>query len=102
MEENEKNQEASINTDEIKNETVNTVNQEKKSMKNVNVKEEAKATKGFVIEMFKNPLGKIKEIANDTTNQYFKTAILLLIVWVVAILISVGDLSIFKYFSWRY
>ena len=71
-------------------------------MKNVNVKEEAKATKGFVVEMFKAPLEKIKEIANDSTNKYLKTAIVLLIVWAVAILVSALDFEIFDYFTWSY
>lgn len=102
MEENEKKQEPSLNTEELKNETVDTVKQVKESMKNVNVKEEAQATKGFVVEMFKNPLAKIKEIANDSSNKYFKTAIILLIVWVATTLISVIDFGIFDYFTWKY
>ena len=99
MEENEnKEQETSVNsTEELKNETVETVKQVKESMKNVDVKEEAKATKGFVTEMFKNPLGKIKEIANDSSNKFFKTTIILLIIWVVAAFI--GSIN-FKYFTW--
>jgi len=102
MEENENKQEQSVNTEELKNETVDTVKQVRDTMKNVNVKEEAKATKGFVIEMFKNPLEKIKEIANDTTNQYLKTSIILLIVWAITILVLKIDFGIFEYFSWRY
>lgn len=99
MEENENKQEFSVNTEELKNETVDTVKQVKETMKNVNVKEEAKATKGFVIEMIKNPLEKIKEIANDSTNKYFKTAIVLVIIWAVVALL---DAISFKYFSWSY
>ena len=90
-------QEASATAEELKKETVNTVKQVKESMKNVNVKEEAKTTSGFVTEMFKNPLGKIKEISNDTSNKYFKTAIILVIIWVIAALL--GNIS-FKYFTW--
>lgn len=85
------------NTDELKNETVDAVKQVKENMKNVDVKEEAKAAKGFILEMVKNPLEKIKEIVNDSTNKYFKTAIILVIVWMVAALF--GRIS-FKYFSW--
>lgn len=85
------------NTDELKNETVDAVKQVKENMKNVDVKEEAKAAKGFILEMVKNPLGKIKEIVNDSTNKYFKTAIILVIVWMAAALL--GRIS-FKYFSW--
>ena len=106
MEENEKEsqnqdevkQEASETAEELKNETVNTVKQVKESMKNVDVKEEAKVTKGFETEMLKNPLGKIEEIAQDTSNKHFKTAIIFVIVWVIASLL--GSIS-FRYFSWR-
>ena len=89
---------STTNKEELKNETVNTVKQVKETMKNVNVKEEAKATTGFVSEMFKNPIGKIKEIANDSSNKYLKTAIILIVVWVVAVLLA--SIS-FKYFSWK-
>ena len=103
MEEDNQNQdnikkEVSEKKEELKSETVNTVKQVKESMKNVNVKEEAKVTKGFVSEMFKNPLEKIKEIANDASNNHFKTAIILVIIWTVAALL--GSIS-FKYFSWK-
>lgn len=98
QDQNEIKQEASASTEELKNETVDTVKQVKESMKNVNVKEDAKQTKGFITEMFKNPLGKIKEIANDSSNKNFKTAIILVIIWTVAALL--GSIS-FKYFSWR-
>lgn len=99
MEENENKQEFSVDTEELKNETVDTVKQVKETMKNVNVKEEAKATKGFVMEMIKNPLGKIKEIANDSSNKYFKTAIILVVVWAIAALLNTIS---FKYFSLSY
>ena len=95
---NEVNQEIFETKQELKNETLNTVKQVKESMKNVNVKEEAKVTKGFVTEMLKNPLGKIEEIANESSNKHFKTAIILVIIWVIAALL--GSIS-FKYFSWR-
>ena len=99
MEENEEfKQKVSSSTDELKNETADTVRQVKENMKNVNVKEEAQAAKGFIGEMIKNPLGKINEIANDESNKYFKTAIILVIVWMVVSLLGVIS---FKYFSFR-
>ena len=97
MEENENKQENFVNTEELKNQTVDTVKQVRDTMKNVDVKEEAKATKGFILEMVKNPLEKIKEIANDGSNKYFKTAIVLVIIWAVAALL--GSL---KYATWSY
>ena len=97
QESNDFKQKVSSSTDELKNETVDAVKQVKENMKNVNVKEEAKAAKGFIGEMIKNPIEKIKEIANDTSNKYFKTSIILVIVWMVAALF--GTIS-FKYFTW--
>lgn len=100
MEENndEFKQKVSASTDDLKNETADTVRQVKENMKNVNVKEEAQAAKGFIGEMIKNPLGKINEIANDASSKYFKTAIILVIVWMVVSLLEVIS---FKYFSFR-
>ena len=97
MEENEVKQENSVNTEELKNETMDTVKQVKETIKNVDVKEEAKATKGFVLEMIKNPLDKIKEIANDSTNKYFKTAIVLVIIWAVVALLGVISFKTFSF-----
>ncbi len=96
-ENNDFKQKVSASAEELKNETTDTVRQVKEDMKNVNVKEEAKATKGFILEMFKNPLGKIQEIANDTSNKHFKTVIVLVIIWMLASLF--GAIS-FRYFSW--
>lgn len=102
MEENENKQEKSVNTEELKNETVDTVKQVKETMKNVNVKEEAKVAKGFVLEMFKRPLEKIKEMANDTTSKYLKTSIVLLVIWAIAILVAKFDFDIFDGFTFKY
>lgn len=77
-----------MGTEKIKNETKETINQVKENLKNVNVKEEAEATKGFVKEIFMNPLEKIHEIANDASNKFFKTAIVLVIIWTVAVMVS--------------
>ena len=90
MEENENKQEKSVNTEELKNETVD------------NVKEEAQVAKGFVLEMFKRPLEKIKEMANDTTSKYLKTSILLLVIWAIAILVAKFDFDIFDGFTLKY
>lgn len=97
-------QETTVNTEELKNETVNTVKQVKETMKNVDIKEEAKATKGFITEIFSNPLGKIKEIANDASNKYFKTAIVLIIVWTIVVLVAAlfKTFGGYKIWSWRY
>lgn len=84
----EKKEKFSVSTENLKNETVETAKKVKESMKGANIKEETKQTKGFVMEMFKNPLGKIKQVAGDTSGKYLKTAIFLIIIWIVLVLIN--------------
>lgn len=77
-----------IDTENLKNETVETAKKVKESVKSTKIKEETKATRGLIIEMFKNPLEKIKEVANNNSGKYFKTAIFLIILWTVIVLIG--------------
>lgn len=86
MDENE--EKISIDTENLKNETVETAKKVKETMKDTNIKEETKKTKGFLIEMFKNPLEKIKQVANDKENSFFKTAIILVIIWTVVVFVD--------------
>lgn len=83
----EENNEQRVNTEDLKRETVDTVNQVKDTIKNVDLKKDTKEATGFVTKMFKNPFETIEEIANDSGNKYFKTAILLIIVWMAVRLI---------------
>lgn len=84
MEEN-KNEEKVVDTEELKKETVDTVNQVKDTIKNVDIKNDAKEATGFVSAMFKDPFGAMKEIVNDNTNKHFKTAIVFLAIWTIAV-----------------
>lgn len=84
----EKNEKFSIDTENLKSETLETAKKIKESVKGTNIKEETKATKNFVIEMFRNPIEKIKEVAADNTAKYFKTAIFLLIIWTILTFIN--------------
>lgn len=87
MEEN-KNEGQNINTEEIKKETVDTVNQVKETIKSVDIKNDAKEATGFVSSMFKDPFGTIKQIAKDSGNKHFKTALIFIIVWMAVELID--------------
>lgn len=87
MEEN-KNTDQNINTEEIKKETVDAVNQVKETIKNVDIKNDAKEATGFISSMVKDPFGTIKHIVNDSTNKHFKTAVIFMIVWMAIILIG--------------
>lgn len=89
MEEN--NQEKfKVDTENLKNETVETAKKVKESMKGTNIKEETKATKGFIMDMIKNPIEKIKEVANDNSAKFFKTALFLVIIWTIIVFIETG------------
>ena len=83
MEENNQNQNQNINAEDIKKEAKETVNQVKDSFKNVDVREETKKAKNFFSGILSTPVSKIKEIAHDNTNNFFKTAIVLVIIWIV-------------------
>ena len=84
-----------INKEELKNETKETINQVKDTIKNVDINKEAKETKGFVQEMIVSPFERVEKIANGEEDA-FKKAIILLIIDIVASLI-VALISAFKY-----
>ena len=84
----EENQENKVNTEEVKKETVETAKQVKDTIKNVDIKNDAKEAKGFISEMYKDPFAKIKEIVADKENKNLKIAIIFIIVWTVAVAIK--------------
>lgn len=86
-EENNKEEKFSIDTENLKNQTAETAKKVKETVKNTSFKEETKATKGILKDMFKNPLEKIKEISNEDSGKYFKTTIFLIIIWTVITLL---------------
>lgn len=86
MEENN-NQEKSVNADELKQQTVNTAKQVKETMKNVNIKEETMATKGAIMDMWKDPIGTVEKVAEDKDNKFFTTSLFLIIVWAATVLL---------------
>lgn len=83
----EKKEEISNQAEEVKKETFKTANDVKESVKNVNIKDETLKTKGFIGEMFKNPIDKIREIAKEDS-KYFKTALFILVIWTIAVFIT--------------
>ena len=68
---------------DIKQETVNTFNEAKEKMKNIDFKAEAETGKGLLKKLIKNPFEAIKETAQDSENNFFKTAILLVAIWAI-------------------
>ena len=77
-----------IDSEKIKNETSNTVNQVRDSIRNTNIRADGLETKNFVKGMFTNPIEKIKEVLDDITGKTLKFAIIILAVWLVTILIK--------------
>jgi hypothetical protein len=83
MEENEEKQER-----ELKKEATDTLNETKEQIKNINIKEEAQKGKGLVGKLLKDSTGTIKEIVKDEKNQFYKTAILVVCIWIVIVLLK--------------
>ena len=84
----EKNQNEQNSTqNELKQETVNTFNEAKEQMKNIDFKKEAEVGKGLMKKLFNDPVGAVKDIVNDEKNSFFKTALLLVGIWLVVILV---------------
>lgn len=92
-ENNEKN--FSVDTEQIKNETKQTVNQVKDSIKNVDLKKDAEETKGFLKEMLSNPFEAVRRVAEDEENVLSKV-IVLMIVWIATSVIT-GIMSLMRY-----
>lgn len=98
----EENKENKIDTEKLKTETSNTVSQVKDTIKNVDIKKDSIETKGFVKDFFKDPLNKIKEISDDSTGKLFKYAIIILIIWTVAVLLKYCFTSANNYLNFKY
>lgn len=88
-------QKVSVDTEQLKNETKETVNKVKDSIKNVDLKKDAKETKSFLKEMFSNPFEAVRRVAEDGENVLSKV-VFLMIIWIAASVIA-GIITIMKY-----
>ena len=93
MEENEG--KVSIDTEELKNETKDTVNQIKDSIKNVDFKKDTEDTKGFLKEMFSNPFNAIKKVVKEEENVLSKVVIIMIAYITMSVLSSI--ITILRY-----
>ena len=85
----------SIDKENLKTETKETVNQVKETIKNVNLKNDAEETKGFLKEMLSNPFEAVKRVATGEEN-VFKKVIIIMLVFIVAS-VAYAIISVFKY-----
>ena len=80
-----------VDTDTILKETTETINevkdQVKGSFKKEELKNSAKETTNFIVGMFKNPIEELKNISADKSNKNFKYAVILAVVWILAVVI---------------
>lgn len=105
---NTKEEKENNNSEEIKKETEKTIKEVKETIKNTDLKEESKIAKAFLTDFFKNPIEEIKKVASESKNKFLKTAIIILLVWVIAIFLKdmiymishylFGYLGSFEYF----
>lgn len=83
-----------INTEMLKKQTSETVNEVKNTLKNTDIKKDSKEAKGFFSSFFKDPIGKIKEVGSSSENKFLKIAIILLVIWLFTILVvNVGSIA---------
>ena len=93
-------EEKNMDSKNIKEEATDAVNQVKDTIKNVDIKKDSLETKGFIVEMFKNPLEKIREIATKNDTKFLKYAIIILVIWCISELVhEIFTLNIWGYFN---
>ncbi len=69
----------SVEAENLKNETKDTVKQVKETIKNTDFKEGAAQTKGFLAEMFTAPISAVKKVASGEENVLFKVIIIMIL-----------------------
>ena len=67
---------------DVKNETIDAFNQVKDTVKNTDFKDEAKNTKGFLLDFIANPVGLLSSVANGLRS-VLGTTLFFMIVWIV-------------------
>lgn len=96
MEQNQNNDK--MNTEEIKKEVTDTAKEVKEAIKNADIKKDVNVAKGFISNLFKNPIQEIETVSNSSKNQFLKIAIVLLVIWLVAAFLG-SVISIFQSYS---
>lgn len=86
MEENQNNEKLDAN--EIKKEAVDTAKEVKEAVKNADIKKDVGIAKGFVSNLFKNPIQEIETVSNSQKNEFLKIAIIILAIWLVSVFIG--------------
>ena len=76
---NEENNNFSVDTEQLKSETKDTVNQVKDTIKNADFKEGAAQTKGFLMDMFSKPISTVKKVASEEENVLFKAIMIMML-----------------------
>jgi len=95
MSENEENK-----VEEVKEEANKTFNEAKKQIKNINLKEEAKAGKSLLKSLWESPSDTIKKIADTEDNGIFRTALIFVAVWMfIAAVNYILNNSTFRFLS---
>ncbi len=88
LEANDKTVILNYSSEELKNETKQTVEQIKETIKSTDLKKDSKVAKGFFSSFFKNPLEEVEKCASDNKSSFLKIAIITLLVWLISLFIS--------------
>jgi len=98
MDENNVQNNEQVNTQEVRKETTESASKVQQNVGNSNVKKEVNAITDFFKNFFKNPIGKIDNVANSSKNQFLKLAIVILVVWLVSEFIG-AIINVFQSYS---
>lgn len=90
---------SNFNTEEIKKEAAETVNQVKDTIKNTDFKKDANEAKGFFSKLWKEPIKTMENVTHSSQKQFLKIAIIVFVIWLVASFLS-GLISIFNSLSY--
>lgn len=96
MEENQNNEKLDAN--EIKKEAVDTAKEVKEAVKNADIKKDVGIAKGFLSNLFKNPVQEIETVSNSPKNEFLKIAIIILAIWLVCIFVG-AIINIFQSYA---
>ena len=99
MEGQNQNQNETVNTaDKLKKEAVDTAKEVKEAVNNTDIKQDVNKTNGFLSGLFKNPIKEIETVANSSKNEFLKIAMIIFVVWLVAIFIN-SVIDVFQSYS---
>lgn len=91
-----------VDTEDLKNQTKDAANQVKETIKNVNLGQDAKLTKGFVLEAIQRPFTVINNIVSEIENHFSVAVILMIAMMALEVIGYVLNVAFSKYLDFQF